>query len=590
MTAIANVNTGLPEETPPPGRQVAAVLLGCGAIGFFLGMVWQPSWQDALEPAQVLAGVVSYPPQNPVFLYSTRVWTALHQVLAVLLYAGFSERALALVLSGVIGMVSLQALGVFVFALSRDIPLAILSPFFIVFADAAWGGVTYPVYLVGAPFTYGVIGLSYMTLTFALIGVGQARWGALLLGFGPAVHPAIGAWAIATVAVALIVSPRRTRQSLRDTWSCFLAGAGVAVLSAIAHYVRTDSVQAAGYLSALVQHWDEHRQPFPLLSGRAVATYFSATLPALWLWRFRGDVPQHARVLLRILVVAAVLGGTFSLSYWIVPATVPNVIPALMPSRLLNLGIVTCMALLIGLSSRYGRNVGIQSSLATLVVFLTSIAWMAPSDEGTNRAMLAWACMAVFGVGLTIAAERRRIGIGSRDRSRPLTWLRRATIGTLTIALLGVIVDASSGFSRTLQQGLMDRTSDPLLATTAARPGLLLTASNLHMIQLFTRRPVLLDGGALDMLIHAPEAAPETDRILQRVYGTSLLSVQQSRIGWLPESTAKALWETRAPEEWQQMAREFGVTDVLTYGGWTLQLPVVASNTELTLYAIPAGR
>jgi hypothetical protein len=37
-------------------------------------------WQDAVEPAQVIAGLVRYPPDNPVYQHSTRTWTLLHQI------------------------------------------------------------------------------------------------------------------------------------------------------------------------------------------------------------------------------------------------------------------------------------------------------------------------------------------------------------------------------------------------------------------------------------------------------------------------------------------------------------------------------
>ena len=104
-------------------RPVALVCLTAGAIGFFLGAIRHPQWQDALEPAQVLAGLVRYPPQNPVYVYSMGVWTFVHQALAVLLRLGWSEQQLAILVSGVLGMVSLQAIGVLVLALSVGVRL-----------------------------------------------------------------------------------------------------------------------------------------------------------------------------------------------------------------------------------------------------------------------------------------------------------------------------------------------------------------------------------------------------------------------------------------------------------------------------------
>ena len=143
MTEAARLEASAVEDAPPSGRQVIAVLLGSGAIGFLLGVLAYPSWQDALEPAQVLAGIVNYPLHNLVYLHSTRPLTALNQILALPLYAGVTERALALILSGATGMLSMQALGMVVLALSGDVLLATLAPFFILVTNSTVGGVTY---------------------------------------------------------------------------------------------------------------------------------------------------------------------------------------------------------------------------------------------------------------------------------------------------------------------------------------------------------------------------------------------------------------------------------------------------------------
>jgi hypothetical protein len=112
---------------------------------------------------------------------------------------------------------------------------------------------------------------------------------------------------------------------------------------------------------------------------------------------------------------------------------------------------------------------------------------------------------------------------------------------------------------------------------------LLLTSGTMQLIQLWTRRPVLLDAGALDEMAYVPQAAPQVDRILRAVYG-----IDTSR---LPDSfdahTARALWEERTVAEWQRIGHQFGVTDVLTYEGWALKLPVVARSSGFTLYGIP---
>src|SRR5262245_21322790 len=174
--------------------QALAVLAVTGIAGFHAGMVTFPDWQVAVETAQVVAGIVSYPPDNPFYLYHLKLWTILHQIGALLLQAGLSEIALSKAVSGLLGMVSFQAIAMVVYALSRDALLAIGSVFLVAFTRTAEYGVIYPIYLMGTPHTYGVIGLSLIALIAGLAGAGWYRTSGFLLGIAPAVHPSLGAW------------------------------------------------------------------------------------------------------------------------------------------------------------------------------------------------------------------------------------------------------------------------------------------------------------------------------------------------------------------------------------------------------------
>ena len=103
-----------------PQHQWLWVLAASGLLGFHVGMVGFPTWQVAVETAQVVAGLVTYPPGNPFYVYHTKAWTILHQICAVLLKAGVSEIALSKALSGLLGMASFQALALLAYAIGGD--------------------------------------------------------------------------------------------------------------------------------------------------------------------------------------------------------------------------------------------------------------------------------------------------------------------------------------------------------------------------------------------------------------------------------------------------------------------------------------
>ena len=171
------------------------VLLLSGILGFRVGMLGFPDWQVAVETAQVVGGLVPYPPDNIFYIYHTRLWTVLHQTACARASGGrrASSRFPSIV-SGVQGMLTFQALALFVYALGRDILLAVGAAALIFFTRSAEYGTVYPLFLLGTEHTYGVVGLSTGVLAVAMLGAGWYRAGALLLGMAPCIHPALGSW------------------------------------------------------------------------------------------------------------------------------------------------------------------------------------------------------------------------------------------------------------------------------------------------------------------------------------------------------------------------------------------------------------
>jgi hypothetical protein len=136
---------------------------------------------------------------------------------------------------------------------------------------------------------------------------------------------------------------------------------------------------------------------------------------------------------------------------------------------------------------------------------------------------------------------------------------------------------------------LADHSNEAFFGSVSRRPGMLLTAADLHLIQLRARRPVLLDGGQLDILPYVPETGPGIARILKTVYGVDFFNPPQQarRTATIPAHPVKEVWETRTAEEWMNIRKEHRVTEVLTYADWNLNLPLILRNKNFCLYAIP---
>ena len=132
-------------------------------------------------------------------------------------------------------------------------------------------------------------------------------------------------------------------------------------------------------------------------------------------------------------------------------------------------------------------------------------------------------------------------------------------------------------------------TDNALFATLASGKGLLLTGGRLHLVQLRSRRPVLLDGGGLDGLAYALEAAPGMDQILREVYAVDLFDppLEARGGGGMPPGFNRTVWERYTRDRWREIRRRYHVTQVLTAADWRLTLPTVAQSSGLQVYDIP---
>lgn len=599
-------------------NRVPLVVFLSGLLGFCVGMFGHATWQVAVEGAQVVAGIVKYPRQNPYYIYQTKIWTLLHQISALFLFSGVSEKTLSFLVTGLEGMLSFQALSLCVLALSQNPVLAIVSPFFIYFTRAAQFGVIYPVSLVG-PFTYGIVGLSFALLVLALISIGQYKLGGLLLGVAPAVHPSLGMLLWLTVLICFLWDFRDLYPTFKKAMRYLLFGCAVSVISLAFHLSMAYDVpkisaeDALRYLYAFLRYWDGHRRPLDsLLSVRYLpGIYMNVAVLAIclgYLTLCNRDVPERSSFLMRAFVVSSILGLGFAIVSVLPMEMIPQGVLILMPARWLNVSVLGFMALLIGLLDWYKDDLWAQWSLTTLIVS----SWIfAPAREAafTIMAIFSFAFMVIF-----ISRARGSARLGEfQYRSGPVSamGLRKADTAYLSVSrwfldiprgiamlVLGVMM-IQTGLQthaswKVKKYQLTDWTNDPLFAEASRGSGMLLTSSNLGWIQLRTRRPVLLDGHGLDSLPYALETGPEMDRILQQVYGVDLFNppeeIKNIRPGALLPETGKTLWESRTREEWDQIRKQFGVTQVLTYANWSLKLPEVIRNKEFVLYRIPESQ
>jgi len=574
------------------------VLLISGVCGFWVGAIGFPTWAIPVESAQVVAGIVRYPADNPFYIYHTRIWTIVIQLCAVLLRSGVSEMTLSRAISGILGMVSFQALALGAYAVGADVLMAVGSAFVIFFSRITDTGVVYPVMLLDTHHNYGALGLSMLVLVAALLGARCFRLGGFLLGLAPAVHPSLAVWVGLAMLMAFLWDFRGLVSEFRPGLKYFLIGGAISAISLaaqvlfISRSLPVDLHMSAAYFRAFVNVWDEHRRSVQMSQAGVIVNWACLGIALVWLKLFKSDLSAARQFFLRTVAAAAALGLAASAFTWIPADHQPVLLSMLMPARLLNFNVMVICPLVVGLLSRQRDDV---LGEALLALFLAALLV-------NTRSMLDWHLlnpMPVLVFGALAAVVPRKSGLekgagvlfsanGLQKRS-PGPFLRSlfryAAAGVCAVAAVLTL-----RIHRPASSVYRDRTNDPFFAAVASeQQGLVLTGGSYQLVQLYTRRPVLIDGGGLDSMTYAPDTGPATAAILRDVYDIDFFNPPPWAKGssLLPHDYVKAVWARFSSAKWQEIGRAYHVTQVLTRSDYNLQLPVAAEEGSFRLYRIP---
>lgn len=624
-------------------QSCASLFLGSSVAGFLVGALFYPNWQGVIEPAQALTGIVRYPAWNPHYRYEVGTWTLLNQLSAAALRIGISERTLAVIVSGLGGAIWFAVIALVVHAICRRPLVAFLSPFvFVAVRGVVIPGVTYPIMILGAEFTYGTVGLAFAILVLALFASNELRWGAFAAALAPAIHVSMAFWLFVTLLIAASMERRWARDVIAK-WRFWASGMALTIVSlAVQRWLGLSRIDEPEHeiVASFLRHWDGHRQPFPLWSPATAEVVVGAILAVVLLaWARRDSDASGMRVVAIVAIAAAVVGFACSAVYWWPPEKVPRLLLALMPSRLMNIDVALATPLTLALLARRGDR-ALTATLFALLVNATvtdslhrwlSGTWVDRVVPGWHAIHSTWVAVGIEGVVavsllLGLTRVRRRFAViaasafamalalalqtsvrsevlGRYSTARALAMLMLIAIAVIALVcaarwerLRGISVPLRFPHAATSvasaaafvvfavraasadRPALMDRTNDPFWRIVAAHHGAIVTGAGVTNVQLRSRRPILIDLELLDYLPFTPGAGPGMDLILRDVYGIDLRKPPAG------EKPARAMWERRTADEWHVIGEKFGATEVLVRTEWRLQLRKIAEGGGLALY------
>jgi hypothetical protein len=434
---------------------------------------------------------------------------------------------------------------------------------------------------------------------FSLFGLRKVRTASVLLGLMPAVHPGLALPCLfGTLTAAAFL-----RRQLRPRWKVVLryGSVGLAVFAvtvllqvALRWDVPTNIPweEVDRVAEAFARAWDDHNT---LLErgdwiGFFESEYYTIALAISLLTYLRRFLPEAARVILVALLGITVLAVGYSILVNVSTDLVSWRLRGLMIRRWLNLSSFAFPVMALGVLGqlafvRRDALAALAMAIAGILVFggyalsITAASSQAlAGDEPPQNPLRGLA------FPLTIVLSACVLGCLS-ERKRSLSYPERFAPVLVAVTLMALTQSLYlHHFSRIEAPRLrgVDGFTEGL-SKAAQRKGLLLVSDNIWdvgRVQLRTRRPLLLDITQLNMLLKVPRAGPRMAYILKRVYGVEDLEDGS------PELLDQH-WVEYSLERWQEIRREFEVTDVLARTDLSLQLPKVFEDDNLILYTIP---
>ena len=253
-----------------PAQQAPASLLVCAiAIGLLLGVLAPPTNQEGVDGSLVLAGIIHYPPQSPMYQYFFGSWTLIHQLGALLLRAGVDQGYV----NGIIFLIPcalfVSAYAAVIYCFSSQFQLSLVAAALFYLANPLARYFASPDYMmVGLPWsqppiqTFGFWAHAGSVWVIGCVAAGRkalAVFSALVL---IAVHPVLGAYMTALLISALLIGKLFFGVRTDGVAKGAVAGALVTLLS-LAVYLRmrpdfSAAIDQAAY-DAYMSAWDTHR-------------------------------------------------------------------------------------------------------------------------------------------------------------------------------------------------------------------------------------------------------------------------------------------------------------------------------------------
>ena len=577
-------------------KNLSLLLLLSGIFGFVAGTT-TATWQVPIETAQVLMGLVVYDPTTLQYNYHVSVFSILNHIGCILLSLTNSEIISSLLLSGMLGILAMQALVMAIFLVLRNVYLSIFLALCLTVLNFFGPGISYPIWFMGSEHSYGRAGLTFVLYAVLFIAHSKYRVGFFLCGLALWVHPTWGLWLNICLVLTFFMQYRNLKELLvTRNIAFYILGVGM-FLAALAwqkiYYPiglgngSSEVSEARDIFLNYIKYWDYHRQKFDnirLLTQGILYAWLSLLLAIFFIKKNNG-APAGERVFFSFVVISTVLSSIFVfVPSWFDPKFFPEFMVTLMPGRFINISIFLCSPLLLAsIPSLLPYLTGPKKKLHAVVWKLAAASILIiviGSRFGMRSAIISTGLAAV----LIWWIQNRQTPYAANPvrifQENPWICLTAITLIALTPAYFIYKSQPIADRFRTIG---IPKTFD----------GAILTTMEHYLLQLGTRVGTITPH--LDGYVYAGSASLiGLNQLTKDIFGISLsvvppanMQLHQSIIATIDY---KATWESRACEEWERLSKKYHFGLVLVPASMQLRLPQASNGHDWRTYRPTCSR
>lgn len=538
-------------------------LILAGLIGFLLGVFHFPSLQDAVENAQIIAGIVEYPFQTPQLYFQKKLWSLPPQLLAILLSLGISEKVLSFFTSGVLGLTSFTGLSLIARSFYKKdhpgiaaIPLIIF--FFLIFEFAP----TYDISLIDTSSTSGTFGISWALITLGLYFNNKKSFSYFCLGLLASIHAIWFIWVSLSFILVFLIFEKSKKEIFLKYYKFLFSGILLSTISLTCYFLMREVLpinivtnNKSQFASYFFENWDVHRRQIPLGLGLIMGL----SLPLIsYRHKKYSDIFNFSLVISGLTLFVTIYSQFNLPLMW------------LMPHRFINIAILLFGALLISSIDSRKKVIHICALLGS-IIFLHYYYDLYRLYPEIKKEYL-------FNLGVLLLSF---VGLNYIDikKIKPHKYFHIPVIAVGLLISLYYLSFGKRAFVYSLNF-YKDYNSSDFFKKISARKGFLLTCPNCSHFQLKTRSPIILEVDTMDDLAYGPEMADEFNSYFKALYGLDLYNRPKSwsRSVHVPKDVIKTDWEQRSEAQWSDLIKKYQLKGIIVPKYWKLPLESIEND------------